>query len=167
VTEAVIAALRAYVAGFPAGQAGIDRLISHGGFLTRPGFRRFADTFTCVSDGTPTAQIGWQSVHTAWHEGHLPLSGGKWRILKIAASPAAGTGVSLRDTPPRPRPPEPGTSDHSHHPARRRTTPRTVRVDSRNPRPRRPIPAGPNSTPAKTPKTPHNLKVPTGQLPRP
>jgi len=72
VTEAVIAALRAHVAGFPAGQPGIDLLISHGGFLTRPGFRRFADTFTCVSDGTPTAQIGWQSVHTAGHEGHLP-----------------------------------------------------------------------------------------------
>jgi hypothetical protein len=31
VTEAVIAALRAYVAGFPADQAGIDLLISHAG----------------------------------------------------------------------------------------------------------------------------------------
>jgi hypothetical protein len=68
--------------------------------LTRPGFRRFADTFTCVSDGTPMAQTGWQSVHTAWHEGHPPLSGGEWRILKIAASLAAGTGVSLRHTLP-------------------------------------------------------------------
>jgi hypothetical protein len=100
VTEAVIAALRACVAGFPAGQAGIDLLISHGGFLTRPGSGRFAGTFTCISDGTPMAQIDWQSVHTAWREGHLPVSGGEWRTLKIAASLAAGTGVSLRDTLP-------------------------------------------------------------------
>jgi len=100
VTEAIIAALRAYTAGFPADQAGIDLLISHGGFLTRPGFSRFVDTFTCASDGTPMAQVDWQSVHTAWRDGQLAVSGGEWRILKIAASLAAGTGVSLRDTLP-------------------------------------------------------------------
>jgi hypothetical protein len=99
-TDAIIAALRAYVAGLPAGQAGTELLIGHGGFLHRPDFRRFVDTFACVSDGTPMAQIDWQSVHTAWRDGQLPVSGGEWRILKIAASLAAGTGVSLRDTLP-------------------------------------------------------------------
>ena len=105
-TEATIAALRAYVAGFPADQAGIELLISHGGFLTRPGFGRFVDTFACLSDGTSMAQIDWQCLHTAWREGQLPVSGGEWRILKIAASLAAGTGVSLRDTLP-------GLDDHN------------------------------------------------------
>jgi hypothetical protein len=100
VTEAIIAALRAYVAGFPADQAGIELLISHGGFLTRPGVTRFVNTFACISDGTPMAQIDWQCLHTAWHEGQLTVSGGEWRILKIAASLAAGTAVSLRDTLP-------------------------------------------------------------------
>lgn len=99
-SEAIISALRAYVAGFPADQAGIELLISHGGFLTRPGFGRFVDTFTCVSDGIPMAQIDWQCLNTAWHEGQLVVSGGERRILKIAASLAAGTGVSLRDTLP-------------------------------------------------------------------
>ena len=57
------------------------------------------DTFAC-SDGTPMAQIDWQCLHTAWHQGQLAVSGGEWRILKIAASLAAGTAVSLRDTLP-------------------------------------------------------------------
>ena len=58
------------------------------------------DTFACLSDGTSMAQIDWQCLHTAWREGQLPVSAGEWRILKIAASLAAGTGVSLRDTLP-------------------------------------------------------------------
>jgi hypothetical protein len=106
VAEPIIAALRAYVAGFPADQAGIELLISHGGFLTRPGFSRFVDTFACISDGTPMAQIDWQCLHTARQQGQLAVSGGEWRILKIAASLAAGTAVSLRDTLP-------GLDDHN------------------------------------------------------
>jgi hypothetical protein len=100
VSQAIVSALRAYVAGFPADQAGIELLISHGGLLIRPGFSRFVDTFACVSDGTPMAQIDWQHLHAAWREGQLPVSGGEWRILKIAASLVAGTDVSLRDTLP-------------------------------------------------------------------
>jgi hypothetical protein len=100
VTDAIIAALRAYAAGLHADEAGTELLISHGGFLCHPGFRRFVDTFACASDGTPMAQIDWQSVHTAWRDGQLHISGGEWRILKIAASLAAGTSVSLRDTLP-------------------------------------------------------------------
>ena len=96
----ISAALRAYTAGFHAEEAGTELLISHGGFLDRPGFTRFVDTFASVHDGTPMAQIDWQSVQSSWREGQLALSGGEWRILKIAASLAAGAEVSLRDTIP-------------------------------------------------------------------
>ena len=99
-TEAITAALRAYVVGFPADQAGIELLIGHGGFLTRPAVTRFVDTFACISDGTPMTQIDWQCLHTAWHQGQLAVSGGQWRILKVAASLTAGTAVSLPDTLP-------------------------------------------------------------------
>jgi hypothetical protein len=100
VTDAIIAALRACAAGLHADEAGTELLISHGGFLCRPGFRCFVNTFACASDGTPMAQVNWQSVHTARHDGQLHISGGEWHILEIAASLAAGTSVSLRDTLP-------------------------------------------------------------------
>jgi hypothetical protein len=100
VTTQITAALRACAAGFYSGEAGTELLISHGGFLHRPDFSRFVDTFASITDSTPMAQIDWESVHSACCEGQLPLSGGEWRILKIAASLAAGTGVSLRDTLP-------------------------------------------------------------------
>jgi len=106
VTTQITAALRAYAAGFYSDEAGTELLISHGGFLHRPGFTRFVDTFACITDGTPMAQIDWQSLHSARYEGQLPLPGGEWRILKIAASLAAGTDVSLRDTIP-------GLDDHN------------------------------------------------------
>ncbi len=46
------------------------------------------------------AEISWQDVITALHEGHLPVSGGEQRILRIAASIAGGTPVTLRDAIP-------------------------------------------------------------------
>jgi hypothetical protein len=99
-TTQITAALRARTAGFHAEEAGTELLISHGGFLDRPGFTRFVDTFASVHDGIPMAQIDWQSLQIACREGRLALSGGEWRILKIAASLAAGAEVSLRDTLP-------------------------------------------------------------------
>ena len=99
-TSQITAALRACAAGFHSDEAGTELLISHGGFLHRPDFTRFVDTFACVTSGAPMAQIDWQCLHSARYEGQLPLSGGEWRILKIASSLAAGTGVSLRDTIP-------------------------------------------------------------------
>jgi hypothetical protein len=99
VTTQITAALRACAAGFYSDEAGTELLISHGGFLHRPDFTRFVDTFACITDGTPMAQIDWQTLHSARGEG-LPLSGGERRILKIAASLAAGHPVSLRDAIP-------------------------------------------------------------------
>jgi ABC-type cobalamin/Fe3+-siderophores transport system ATPase subunit len=42
--------------------------------------------------------IDWDAAITALHAGELPCSGGERRILQLAASLAAGTPVSLRDT---------------------------------------------------------------------
>jgi hypothetical protein len=51
---------------------------------------------TCgTSGGTPMAAIEWDAAITAIT---LPCSGGERRILKLAASLAAGTPASLRDT---------------------------------------------------------------------
>jgi hypothetical protein len=100
VTALASAALRACAAGLYAEEAGTELVITHGGFLHRPDFMRYVDTFTSIHDATLMAQIDWQSLHSARPGGQLPLSGGERRILNIAASLAAGTQISLRDTLP-------------------------------------------------------------------
>jgi hypothetical protein len=102
VTTQITAALRAYAAGFYSDEAGTELLISHGGFLHQPGFTRFVDTFASVTDGTPMAQIDWQSLHSARYEGHLPLSGLLTELPDVSAaqvgrpSPRSIVGVSER-----------------------------------------------------------------------
>ena len=49
-------------------------------------------------DGTPMAAIDWDAAITALNAGELPCSAGERRILKAAASIAAGIPVDLRDT---------------------------------------------------------------------
>ena len=99
-TDATAAALRACAAGLYPDEAGVELLISHGGFLPRD-FTSFVDSFTSFSDGvTPMAQINWDAVHAALHDGQLPLCGGERRILQLASSIAAGFPVCLRDTLP-------------------------------------------------------------------
>jgi hypothetical protein len=46
------------------------------------------------------AWIDWDAVITALDGGRLPASGGEKRIIRIAASLAAGYPVSLRDVIP-------------------------------------------------------------------
>lgn len=54
---------------------------------------------TGITDGTtPMASIDWEAALTALHTGRLPASSGERSILQLAASIAAGTPVSLRDT---------------------------------------------------------------------
>ena len=97
-TAALTAALRACAAGFYPSEAGTGLLIGHGGFLSRPDFGAFICTGTSITDGTTEmAEIDWHAVITALHDGHLPVSGGEHRILRLAASIAAGVPVSLRD----------------------------------------------------------------------
>jgi hypothetical protein len=47
---------------------------------------------------TAMAEIDWAAAITALDAGHLPCSGGERRMLRLAASIADGTPVSLRDT---------------------------------------------------------------------
>ena len=92
----LIAALRAGAAGDTASAAGTGMLISHGGFLTRHDITRHITTCTSLTDGTPLAIIGWDTLCQDLHNGRLPLSGGERRFLTIAASLAAGYPASLR-----------------------------------------------------------------------
>ena len=96
-TAALSAALRASAAGLYPDEAGNELLISHGGFLCRHDFAAFVHAGTSISDGTtPMAWIDWDAAITA----QLPLSGGERRILQLAASIAAGTPASLRESIP-------------------------------------------------------------------
>jgi hypothetical protein len=100
VTSQLSAALRAAAAGLHPDEAGTGLIISHGAFLHRDDFTRHVQTEPSISDGTPMAWIDWDAVITALDGGHLPASGGEQRILRIAASLAAGHPVSLRDAVP-------------------------------------------------------------------
>jgi len=51
-----------------------------------------------TSGGIPMAAIDWEAAISALQVGELPCSGGERRILQLAASLAAGSPVSLRDT---------------------------------------------------------------------
>jgi hypothetical protein len=101
VTARLTAALHAAAAGLPPDEAGTGLLISHACFLHRDDFTRFIHTGTSISDGTTQlAWIDWDAAITALTHGQLPASSGEQRILRLAASIAAGHPVSLRDTIP-------------------------------------------------------------------
>jgi len=101
VSAALNAALRAHAAGLYPDEAGTELLIRHGSIVHRDDFAAFADTGTSISDGTTMmAWIDWDAALGALHDGQLPVCGGERRILQLAASIAAGTLVSLRDTIP-------------------------------------------------------------------
>lgn len=97
-TSQLSGALRAAAAGIHPDEAGTELIISHGAFLHRDDFTRHIETAS-ISDGTPMAWIDWDAVITALDSG-LPASGGEQRIIRIAASLAAGHPVSLRDAIP-------------------------------------------------------------------
>jgi hypothetical protein len=105
-TSQLSAALRAAAAGIHPDEAGTGLIISHGTFLHRDDFTRHVETAASISDGTPMAWIDWDAVITALDTGLLPASGGEKRILRVAASLAAGHPVSLRDAIP-------GLDEHS------------------------------------------------------
>ena len=99
-TSHLSAALRAAAAGIHPDEAGTGLIISHGTFLHRDDFTRHVETAASMSDGTPMAWINWDTVVAALDTGLLPVSGGEKRILRVAASLAAGHPVSLRDAIP-------------------------------------------------------------------
>jgi hypothetical protein len=99
-TTALESALRACAAGIYTLEAGVGLLIAHDIFLHRADFTgRFIHHGISITDGTTEmADIDWAAAATALDTGKLPCSGSEHRILKLAASLAAGTPVSLRDT---------------------------------------------------------------------
>jgi hypothetical protein len=100
VTSQLSAALRAAAAGIHPDEAAAGLIISHGVFLHRGDFARHVETAVSIGDGTPMAWIDWGAVIAALDGGGLQASGGERRIVRIAASLAAGHPVSLRDAIP-------------------------------------------------------------------
>ena len=61
---------------------------------------RFTSTAPSIPGGTPMAWISRDDAITAPAAGQIPASSGEARILRLAASLAAGCPASLRDTIP-------------------------------------------------------------------
>jgi hypothetical protein len=92
---ALAEALRSCASGILTAEAGVSLLIDCGGWLHRDDF---TSQFITAADGvTMMAAIDWQAAVTALDHGQLPCSSGERHVLKLAASIAAGTPVSLSD----------------------------------------------------------------------
>ena len=88
------AQLRAWARGIYPDEAGVELLIGHAVFLHRADFTsRF---ISIPGDGAGLAAIDWRAAIAALDDS-LPCSGGENRMLRMAASLAAGTPVNLRD----------------------------------------------------------------------
>ena len=89
-------ALRACASGIHHLEAGTGLLIDCGSWLHREDFT--TQFITMANGGTSLmAAIDWQAAVTALGHGQLPCSSGEQHMLKLAASIAAGTPVSLSD----------------------------------------------------------------------
>lgn len=99
-TLALPAALQACASGILPAEAGVSLLTGSGSWLHRDDFTsQFIITATGASDGTTLmAAIDWQAAIAALNDGRLPCSSGERHMLRLAASIAAGTPVSLCDT---------------------------------------------------------------------
>lgn len=92
---ALHAALRAHARGLYAVEASVELLINHRVFLHRRDFRdRFVHHAAGMAD---MAIINCPAAIAALEAGELPCSGGEHRMLRIAASLAAGIPADLRD----------------------------------------------------------------------
>jgi hypothetical protein len=91
--------LRAYAAGGYAIAAGVELLIGHRRWLTRPDFLgRFVTVLPAdprPADGEPMALIDWSAAAGAVEAGELPCSSGEEALLRVAASLAGGVAVEL------------------------------------------------------------------------
>jgi hypothetical protein len=91
-------AVRAGAGGLYSLEAACDLVIGTG-WLHRDDFARFVATATSITDGTTElAHIDWQSAITSRDTGLLPCGSGENRLLRPAASIAAGIPVNLNDT---------------------------------------------------------------------
>lgn len=90
-------AVRAGAAGLYSLEAACDLVIGTG-WLHRDDFARFVTTATSITGGTTElAHIDWQSAITSRDAGLLPCGSGENRLLRPAASIAAGIPVNLND----------------------------------------------------------------------
>ena len=86
-------AVRAGAAGLYSLEAACDLVIS-AGWLHRDDFNCFVSTVPSITDGvTELAHIDWQAAISSRDAGLLPCSSGENRILRLAASIAAGIPV--------------------------------------------------------------------------
>jgi hypothetical protein len=93
------AALRVGAAGLYCAEAGAELLITQRSWLSRSDF---AGPFVVIAPGAggqaTTAVIDWIAAITALDGGALPCSSGERRLLRLAASIAAGVPVDLGET---------------------------------------------------------------------
>jgi len=90
-------AVRAGAAGLYSLEAACELVIG-AGWLRRDDFARFVSTVTSITDSvTELAHIDWQAAIAGREAGLLPCSSGENRILRLAASIAAGIPVDLND----------------------------------------------------------------------
>lgn len=82
-------------------EAAVMLLAECGSWLDREDFVGRFITCPDGDDGTSPTKVDWEAAVTALDAGELPCAGGEQRILRLAASLAAGTPVSLSDTLPR------------------------------------------------------------------
>lgn len=140
-------ALTAGTAGIYALEAGTELIIGCGCWLRREDFTSRVITAVDGNDqGTMLASIDWEAAIAALDAGELPCSNGERRVLRLAASIAAGTPVSLSDAPDRHRRAQldPG------HPGRRPRRRADLADQRHDDRPRRPA-HRPRRVPAQQP----------------
>jgi len=88
--------LRNCAHGLYALEAGVELLITHATWLHRKDFRdQFVHPGVSITDGTELAEVDWPAAITALDAGQLPCSGSESRMLRLAASLAAGIPVDL------------------------------------------------------------------------
>jgi hypothetical protein len=92
-------ALRVCARGIYPDEAAVELIIGHGAFLHRGDFTQHITIgeYGPYGDKAMHAAIDWTAAAAALHAGNLPCSGGERRILRIAASLAAGLPIDLRD----------------------------------------------------------------------
>jgi len=79
-------------------EAAVELLIGHGSWLYREDFLEIAvDSGRGITSGAVMAAVDFEAAARALEAGVLPCSGGEGRVLRIAASIAAGVPVDLRE----------------------------------------------------------------------
>jgi hypothetical protein len=96
--DELAAALRAWAKGLFTAEAAVELLIGHGSWLYRQDFLEIAVEFgQGITGGAVLAAVDFGAAAGALEAGALPCSGGEGRVLRIAASIAAGVPVDLRE----------------------------------------------------------------------